>query len=554
MRISNQKYYAGAYKRLSREDEIAALGARNESNSISNQRELIQKFAESHSEIEIVKEYADDGFSGVDFERPAFLQMIADIKSGVINCVIVKDLSRFGRNYIEVGKYLEEIFPVYGVRFIAISENYDSAFTNGGNEQLVIPFMNLVNDAYCRDISIKTRTSLEMKQQKGEYVGSFAPYGYRKSPNDNHRFLVDEEAATVVKRIFELTIGGMSNGKVADLLNQEGVPSPTEYKRLHGEKFMCSFQKNRKAMWSALMVRRILGNRVYLGIIEQGKTYSINYKVKTRRNRESQQWYCVENRHDPIVDKDTFELVQKLLANDLRTSPGEENVYLFSGIVACGCCGEKLLRRKKTVKGNEYIYYGCYDTKKKLRCQGVCIRENKLEKAVTQTIRQHIASIIKMADLLEKITSIPLKENELKSIDLLVEEQEKEIKRIGKLKLRLYEDYHDRFISRQEYKDFETIYHQREKDAQQKKEELLKRKEQFLQGNTTIQKWLEEFTVHKNVERLNRSLLVTLVEQINVSSANEIEVRFRYKDEFDIAKAIMEEHFSGMTDSQNVGK
>ena len=341
---------------------------------------------------------------------------------------------------------------------------------------------------------------------------------------------------------------------MADLLNQEGVPSPTEYKRLHGEKFMCNFQQNRKAMWSALMIRRILENLVYLGIIEQGKTYSINYKIKTRRNRESQQWYCVENRHDPIVDKDIFELVQKILANDLRTSPGEENVYLFSGIVVCGCCGEKLLRRKKTVKGNEYIYYGCYDTKKKLRCQGVCIRENKLEKAVTQTIRQHIASIIKMADLLEEIKSIPLKENELKSIDLLVEEQEKEIQRIGKLKLKLYEDYHDRFISRQEYKDFETIYHQREKDAQQKKEELLKRKEQFLQGNTTMQKWLEEFTVHKNVEHLNRSLLVTLVEQINVSSANEIEVQFRYKDEFDIAKAVVEEHFAGIADSQSVRK
>lgn len=541
MRISNQKYDAGAYERLSREDEIAALGARNESNSISNQRDLIQKFVESHPEIEIVKEYADDGFSGVDFERPAFLQMIEDIKAGVINCVIVKDLSRFGRNYIEVGKYLEEIFPVYGVRFIAISENYDSAFTNGGNEQLVIPFMNLVNDAYCRDISIKTRTSLEMKQQKGEYVGAFAPYGYRKAPDDNHLFLVDEEAAAVVKRIFELTIGGMSNGKLAALLNQEGVPSPAEYKRLHGENFVCHFQKNRKAQWSALVIRQILGNRVYLGVMEQGKTYSINYKVKARRNREPGQWYRVENMHEPIVEKDTFELVQKILANDLRTSPGEENVYMFSGIVVCGCCGEKLLRYKKTLKGKEYIYYGCYDKKKILRCPGVCIRENKLEQAVTQTVRQHIASIIKMAELLEDIKSIPLKEQELKSIDLLVEEQEKEIQRIGRLKLKLYEDYHDQFISRQEYRDFEMIYRQREKDAEQKKEELQKKKEQFLQGDTVLQRWLEEFSVHRNVEHLNRFLLVTLVEQVKVFSANEIEVQFRYKDEFDIAKAVIEE-------------
>ena len=480
--------------------------------------------------------------------------MIEDIKAGVINCVIVKDLSRFGRNYIEVGKYLEEIFPVYGVRFIAISENYDSAFTNGGNEQLVIPFMNLVNDAYCRDISIKTRTSLEMKQQKGEYVGAFAPYGYRKAPDDNHLFLVDEEAAAVVKRIFELTIGGMSNGKLAALLNQEGVPSPAEYKRLHGENFVCHFQKNRKAQWSALVIRQILGNRVYLGVMEQGKTYSINYKVKARRNREPGQWYRVENMHEPIVEKDTFELVQKILANDLRTSPGEENVYMFSGIVVCGCCGEKLLRYKKTLKGKEYIYYGCYDKKKILRCPGVCIRENKLEQAVTQTVRQHIASIIKMAELLEDIKSIPLKEQELKSIDLLVEEQEKEIQRIGRLKLKLYEDYHDQFISRQEYRDFEMIYRQREKDAEQKKEELQKKKEQFLQGDTVLQRWLEEFSVHRNVEHLNRFLLVTLVEQVKVFSANEIEVQFRYKDEFDIARAVIEERCGDIAVSQGERK
>lgn len=556
MRISNQKYYAGAYKRLSREDEIAAVGARNESNSISNQRDLIQKFVKSHPEIEIVKEYADDGFSGVDFERPAFRQMIEDMKAGIINCVIVKDLSRFGRNYIEVGKYLEEIFPVYGVRFIAISENYDSALTNGGNEQLVIPFMNLVNDAYCRDISIKTRTSIEMKQQKGEYVGSFAPYGYKKAPEDNHRFLVDEDAAAVVKRIFELTIGGMSNGKLADLLNQEGVPSPAEYKRLQGENFKCHFQRNRKALWSPLVIRHILGNRVYLGVMEQGKTYSINYKVKARRNREPQQWYCVENMHEPIVAKDTFDIVQKILANDLRTSPGEETVYLFSGLAVCGRCGEKLLRYKKTVKEKPYVYYGCYDKKKILRCRGACIRENKLEQAVTQTIKQHIASIIQMGELLEDIRSIPLKEQELKSIDLLVEEQEKEIQRIGRLKLKLYEDYHDQFISRQEYKDFEMIYRQRERDAEQKKEELQQKKEQFLQGNTVLQRWLEEFTVHRNVEHLNRSLLVTLVDQVKVFSANEIEVQFRYKDEFDIAKAVLEKRCGAMAalpDDRNRG-
>lgn len=540
MRIQNQRYYAGAYKRLSREDEIAAGSVKNESNSISNQRELIQKFAESHSEIEIVKEYADDGFSGVDFERPAFLQMIEDIKAGIINCVIVKDLSRFGRNYIEVGKYLEEIFPALGVRFIAISDNYDSIYSNNGNEQLVIPFMNLVNDAYCRDISIKIRTSFEMKQQKGEYIGSFAPYGYRKDPQDIHRFLVDEEAAAIVRRIFELTVGGMSSRNIAALFNREGIPSPAEYKHRQGEKFVCHFSRNRNPLWSALTVRKILENRVYIGIMEQGKTYSINYKVKTRRKRDPSEWYCVENTHESIISREVFELVQEILRHDLRTSPGEETVYLFSGIVICGICGERLLRCKKTVKGHEYIYYGCYDKKKTLRCRGINIREDKLEKAVLQTIRQHVASIVKMGELLERIKTAPFKEKELKSISLLVAEKDREIEKIRRLKLKLYEDYHDQFLDRDEYRNFEAIYRRREKEAEQRKEELLQKKERFLQGNTGLQKWLEKFSEHENVEQLNRALLLTLIDEIKVFSATEIEVSFRYKDEFAMAKEITE--------------
>lgn len=541
MQTIGQEYWAGSYKRLSKEDALEIRSGRNESNSISNQRELIQNFVKSHEEIKIVKEYADDGFSGVNFERPGFCQMMEDIRAGAINCVIVKDLSRFGRNYIEVGKYLEEIFPMLGVRFIAISENYDTINSTKGNDQLVIPFMNLVNDAYCRDISVKIRTSIEMKQKKGDYVGSFAPYGYKKAPDDIHHFIIDEKAAATVKRIFDLTIAGVSNRNIAELFNQEGVPSPACYKQQEGEKYVSAFQKKNKMEWSALAVRRILMNRVYIGTLEQGKTYSINYKLKERRTRDKGFWYSVEDAHEPIINKETYDLVQKILEMNCRTSPErintrEETVYLFSGIVRCGKCGNSLLRRKKKVKGNEYIYYGCYDKNKKLRCECVCIREERLEKSVLTVIKQHVQTVVEMSELLKEIQRLPTGKREVKRLDSLIADREKMIERYRKLKMKVYEDYRDGFIGLQEYKEFEAAYGRKEKEEKQKKDELIHKRTQYLDGNTTEQEWMRHFIDCRQVESLNRALLVTLVEEIAVFSSNEIEIKFHYKDEFDLAK------------------
>ncbi len=467
--------------------------------------------------------------------------MMEDIKAGVINCVIVKDLSRFGRNYIEVGKYLEEVFPLLGVRFIAISENYDTVNAEKGNDQLVIPFMNLVNDAYCRDISVKIRTSIEVKQKKGDYVGPFAPYGYKKAPDDIHHFMIDEKAAATVKRIFDLTIAGVSNKNIAELLNQEGVPSPACYKQQKGEKYVSAFQKKNQAEWSALTVRRILMNRVYIGMLEQGKTYSINYKLKERRTRDKGSWYCVEDAHEPIIEKDTFDLVQKVLEMNCRTSPERmntqaETVYLFSGIVRCGKCRDILLRRKKKVKGKEYIYYGCYDRNKKLRCKGVCIREKRLEDAVLAVIRQHVQTVVEMSELLKKIRQLSMGKREVKRLDSLIADREISMGRYRRLKMKAYEDYSDGFIGLQEYKEFEAAYGRREKEESRKKDELIEKRAQYLEGNTAEQEWMRHFMECGRVENLNRALLVTLVEEILVFSSNEIEIKFRYRDEFDFGK------------------
>ena len=223
----NRIYRADAYLRLSKED-----GDKVESDSIANQRDLIRHFLADKPDIQLVDEQIDDGYSGATFDRPSFQKMMEDVKSGKINCIIVKDLSRFGRNFVEAGRYIDQIFPEYGVRFIAINDNFDSAKGRSQSDNVLLPFLNLVNDAFCRDISIKVRSQLEVKRKKGDFVGSFAVYGYLKDPDNRHKLIVDEFAANVVRDIFKWKIDGLSQQRIADRLN---VPASRSVRRQNGQ-------------------------------------------------------------------------------------------------------------------------------------------------------------------------------------------------------------------------------------------------------------------------------------------------------------------------------
>lgn len=268
---------ATLYLRLSRDD-----GDKEESNSITGQRELLRDFIRTRPEL---REYAvriDDGFTGSNFERPSFKKMLEDVKAGRTNCIIVKDLSRFGRNYLDAGEYIEKIFPFLGVRFIAVNDNYDSLGGKNASDELIIPFKNLINEAYCRDISVKVRTQLEVKRKSGQYIGAFAVYGYLKDETDKNRLVADEYAADVVRDIFKWKLEGMSPQDIAARLNHSGVLSPMEYKRSLGMRFATSFKANPQAAWSANAVLRILKNPVYTGVLIQGRETTPSYKVRKR--------------------------------------------------------------------------------------------------------------------------------------------------------------------------------------------------------------------------------------------------------------------------------
>lgn len=255
-------YHAAIYVRLSKEDGAVASHEKTESNSIANQKSLIRDFLENKNDIEVVQEYVDDGFSGSNFERPAFQMMLEDIKKGKIDCVVTKDLSRFGREYIDSGMYIERLFPAMGVRFIAINDGIDSGEAKSQSDEIIIPFKNLINDAYCRDISIKIRSHLEIKRKQGDVITAFVPYGYKKNDKDKHKLEIDVYAANVVKDIFRMKLHGKSQDAIACELNSSGILPPAEYKASTGSNYQTCFKTKEKSEWTSVMVRRILTNEV----------------------------------------------------------------------------------------------------------------------------------------------------------------------------------------------------------------------------------------------------------------------------------------------------
>ncbi len=267
--MPDKVYRTAIYCRLSRED-----GDKVESNSIASQRAICEDYIARHDDLELVCEpFIDDGYSGVSFNRPQFKELEEAVRRGRIDCIVVKDLSRFSRNYIDGGRYLEKIFPQLGIRFIAINDAYDSLTGDPQSDSFVIPFKNLINDSYCKDISMKIRSSLAVKQKNGEVVGSFAPYGYMKAPDNRNQLIVDEDVRETGQMIFSLYKDGVSIGRIADRLNQMGVLSPMEYKHSKGEKYDTVFKRGETALWTYKAVQRILSNEVLYRRSGSGKAW-----------------------------------------------------------------------------------------------------------------------------------------------------------------------------------------------------------------------------------------------------------------------------------------
>lgn len=523
-------YNAAGYLRLSKED-----GDKKESDSILNQRDLITNFVKSMPEIRLCSERIDDGFSGVDFNRPAFNLMMEDVKAGRINCIIVKDLSRFGRNYIEAGRYIERIFPFLGVRFIAINDGYDSAKERTQSDEIIIPFKNLVNDAYCRDISVKIRSQLDIKRKKGEFIGSFAVYGYLKSVENKNKLVIDPYAAKIVRDIFAWKLDGLSQQGIAGRLNEISEPSPMEYKRFLGLNFTTSFQVNPTAKWTAVAIGRILKNPIYAGHLVQGKESTPNYKIKQRIMKPEDKWVRVENTHEPIITQEVFDTVNRVLAQDTRIAPDEEIVYPFSGLIFCADCKSGMVRKTVPAGGKKYAYYYCSKNKAGNGCTTHCISEKALETAVLQALQNHIASILDIERILRYIDTLPMKQEEIRKIDTQLLMKQEVIEKYKTLKVSIYEDLKSGFIDADEYREFKGVYGKKCEEAEKAAERLQQDITLILAGKGANSVWIEAFKKHRNITELSRKVIVSLIEWINVYPGSRVEIRFRYQYEYERA-------------------
>lgn len=527
-------FLAADYLRLSNED-----GDKAESDSIRNQRSLIHDFVEQHSDISLVDEYVDDGYSGANFERPAFQRMMEDVRNQKINCIIVKDLSRLGRNYIETGRYLEKIFPVLGVRFIAINDHYDSADTKNDADQIIVPFKNLINDAYCRDISMKIRSQLDIKRKKGQFTGSFAAYGYMKDPKDKNHLVIDEYAAEIVRLIFHMKIEGFSADRIALRLNEMGVLTPMEYKRSCGLNYNSGFRSGSEPRWGASSVLRILKNELYVGMMVQGKSRKINYKIKISRAIEPEKWIRVPGTHEPIIPRKIFDCVQNLMKLDTRTSPERESIYVFSGLLRCGGCGQNMVRRCVHKNGKRYYYYHCSTFKSGEGCSSHHTSDVKLQQAVLNAIRNQIALIVKADAIIAQNENTPQQQFGIKALDTQIKALGAEIQKYKDLKSNLYQDMVDGVITREEQRDINRTFSQKIEMAEESLRGLEEKKKRMLSNEMHTQKWVEEFKKYQNIKTLDRE--VAVMKEVNIV------VPTGYKEEDLVYRLLaLEDYFSEM--------
>ena len=334
------------YMRLSKTDEKV----REESNSISMQRILIKKFIAAHFAGCEMMEYQDDGFSGTNFNRPGVQKLLEDARNEKFDCVIVKDFSRFGRDYMEVGSYLEHIFPFLGIRFISINDHYDSGSVRGNISDLDVNFKNLLYDLYSKDLSQKVRTSLRAKKESGQYVSANAPFGYEKAPDDRHMLVISEDEAAVVREIFSLALKGVTSSQTAKKLNLEHVPTPVEFKIRKGK--TSRKPKGERFYWSSSVICSILRNPVYAGDVEYGKTEKEQVGGRSVMKARAE-WKIIRNHHAPIIDREDFEEVQKSRGKGQGKGTGKKRHPLI-GKAVCGCC-----KRNLQIKGEQNPYFNC---------------------------------------------------------------------------------------------------------------------------------------------------------------------------------------------------
>ena len=532
-----KKWNVAVYLRLSVED-----GKDIESNSILNQKSLLDQYIKERKDLKIYDYYIDDGYSGTNFERPDFIRMIQDVNAKKVDSIIVKDLSRFGRNYIETGQYIEEKFPLLDLRFISVGDNIDSYSNPESINNIIVPFKNLMNDDYSRDISRKIKSTLNMKKRNGEFVGALAPYGYMKNPKNKRQLVIDPESSLVVKKIFNDVIKGRSKLEIVNYLNKTNIFTPSEYlnKKSPSERRIAK-------VWTTKMIDTILKNRTYTGDLVQGKTKKLSYKIDKMINNKESEMIIIKNKHKPIISRKDFELANQIIySRDIKPQLNE-SYDLFTGYLKCGDCNSLMLNKKysnkrKSGKVYNYDYYVCSNNYRNKKCSSHKIDKKEIESIVLGIINLHIKTL---CNLNQKIKELEDKEQINFEYELLKQQatrEEKKLKRGKNLLSGLDEDLKNEYITEEDYQSFKLNY----------KSEIIKQKDFLKQINEKLKKvnfrsdsykkLLEELTKKSKLEKLNRKIVNEMVDTIYIYEDNQIKIKFKYNDEYKNTLNFINEH------------
>lgn len=527
----NKSWSAAAYIRLSKED-----GDKGESYSVTSQREILKEYIKQNSDVELYDFYVDDGWSGTNFNRPSFQRMMQDIDNGKVNCVIVKDLSRFGRNYTDSGYYIDNIFVRRNIRFIALNNGVDSLSKsmNAATKCIAVGVQNVINESVSATTSINIRCTLNVCRRQGKFIGSFPTYGYLKSPDDRHKLVIDDEVAPVVRQIFKWFIEGKSVIGITKELNHLGIPNPSTYKRLKGWNYKHTSGKNNDGLWCDSTVRRMLSNQMYIGNMVQCKSTKISYKIKQCKSVPPEDWIIVEGTHQPIIDKETFSKAQSLFNRNTRTAPAKTEVDLFSGFVKCADCHRAMSKKTNKHPYGTYEYYRCVTSRKmdSNACSPHSIRIDKLEQAVLVTIQSMINTAVELDEVLDKISKkANIRGDSLakKSMEKLVIQREQ----IKNMMLELYPDWKSGAINREEYLALKENLGNKVKILDEKITDFEKMIADDNGNQANDNDFISHFKQYGKIDKLTRPILTELVDSILVHTDGNITINFKFKDAYE---------------------
>ena len=523
-------YRTAAYVRLSKGDLDKDGMVKSESDSVTNQKLLIEDFINGHPDLELAGIYIDDGYTGTNFDRPKMKELMADVDAGKIDCIVCKDLSRFGRERIETGTYIAKTFKEKGVRFIAINDHYDTLTADGAETHIVMPIKALTNDSFSRDISIKVRSSQTVKRERGEFISAFAPYGYRKSDVNRNLLVPDDYAADIVRDIFAKKIAGYSASGIASELNESGILSPAEYKKKQGQRFSTGFKKGGKSKWSAQTVTRILRNEVYAGNLAQGKRSRVSYKVRKELAVPETDWVRCEDTHEAIVSRTVFDTVQILMRRDtIRGGDGRES-YLYAGLLFCADCGHAMVRRNDPRNKEKGAAYICSSYNVRHSCSRHAVSEQKLNGTVLEFLQDYIGQLADTRRLAKELGSMEIGYDDAKKHDREIQSLKDELKRYSALKASLYQDMRDGLISESQFARYRDDYSRLETDIQSSIEGQERIIGEIYERGLVADLKLSHMKEKLNVGGLDRALVVTFIDRIVIYEGGQIEIRAKFED------------------------